>query len=147
MDVTLVTAGYQFPETRFVLDADEVRAYRDAVGDTSPLYERCPSLVPPMAVAALALRHMLSVLELPPGAVHAGQELTFQRPVELGQELVCRAQVSQAAQRRQWRTVMVEFQMEICPPQTSTKSAMPSLEPSAGIVGRTSLFINLEGSE
>ena len=136
MDITQLAAGHQLPKTRLVLDAQAVRSYRDAVGDASPLYGEDPSLVPPMAVAALSLRHMLRALTLPPGTVHAGQELSFRQPVAVGQEVVCRAQVSQVGQRKGWLSLVIEFQVDAQQPQAHTPA----------LAGRIILFISLRSS-
>ena len=53
----------------------------------------CDTLVPPMAVATLSIRALIEASPLPPGTLHAGQELSFQRAVQVGEELTVDASV------------------------------------------------------
>ena len=131
MSIATLKAGEALPSARFTLTAEAVAAYRDAVGDEAPLYREEPSLVPPTALAALAVKHLLEALELPPGTVHAAQELTFQRSTMAGQELVCRAHIDQSGERRGWHFVTVDFQIEDAAGQTA-------------VAGRSNLLIPAE---
>lgn len=94
--------GEQFSATSFVLDEEAVARYLEAVED-----EALPRLaqaegkawVPPMAVAALALRSLMEEMVLPAGAIHGSQELEFVRAVEAGERITCRAWLSHRSQR------------------------------------------------
>ncbi len=94
--------GHQFSATTFVLDEEAVARYLEAVED-----EALPRLaqaegkawVPPMAVAALALRSLMEEMVLPAGAIHGSQELEFVRAVEAGERITCRAWLSHRSQR------------------------------------------------
>ena len=84
---------------RFELDADTIRDYVAAVDDGSSVQDGGAPLAPPMAVAALMLRGVVSDLELPGGTLHTGQELEFARTVRAGDELDCTATVAQSSVR------------------------------------------------
>jgi len=105
--------GHQFSATSFVLDEDAVARYVEAVED-----EALPRLaqaegkawVPPMAVAALALRSLMEEMVLPAGAIHISQELEFVRAVEAGERITCRAWLSHRSQRGGWWVLAVEME-------------------------------------
>ena len=105
--------GHQFSATSFVLDEDAVARYVEAVED-----EALPRLaqaegkawVPPMAVAALALRSLMEEMVLPAGASHISQELEFVRAVEAGERITCRAWLSHRSQRGGWWVLAVEME-------------------------------------
>jgi acyl dehydratase len=105
--------GYQFGATSFVLDEGGVARYLEAVED-----EALPRLaqaegkpwVPPMAVAALALRSLMEEMVLPAGAIHASQELEFLRAVEVGEGITCRAWLSRRSQRGGYWVLAVEME-------------------------------------
>jgi len=110
IDPSLLRPGHQFPTARIRLDREAVTAYRQAVEDGSPVY-RGSDLAPPMAVAAFALRELLKSLELRPGAVHAGQELEFQRPCRIGEALNFQGTLVQNATRGGWRFLVVDLRV------------------------------------
>jgi hypothetical protein len=104
--------GHELPAVCFRLGADDVRRYLDAVEDCSDAYGRGPegpAWVPPLAVAALALRAILEQVELPAGTLHAGQEVEFRRPVAVGSSLHARARVAQRSEMRGAVISVVEF--------------------------------------
>jgi len=102
--------GQQFSAASFVLDEEAVARYLEAVED-----EALPRLaqaegkawVPPMAVAALALRSLMEEMTLPAGSIHASQELEFVRAVEAGERVTCRAWLSHRSQRGGWWVLAV----------------------------------------
>jgi hypothetical protein len=104
--------GHELPAARFRLSADDVRRYLEAVEDRSSAYglgPDGPAWVPPLAVAALALRAILEQVELPPGALHASQEVEFRRPVPVGASLHSRARVAQRSEMRGAVISVIEF--------------------------------------
>ena len=72
--------GHELPPSAFELSPEWVREYVAAVEDGA-IGLLGPDIVPPMAVAALAVRALLDRAALPPGAVHIGQEIAFRRAV------------------------------------------------------------------
>jgi acyl dehydratase len=98
--------GYQFPAAIFTLTDEWVAAYTSAVGDS-----RSAGFVPAMAVATLAVRALLERASLPPGALHAGQELSFLRPVRVGEELTAGARIVSRGERAGW--VLMSLDLEV----------------------------------
>ena len=100
--------GHEFPPTTFTLSPEWVAAYIDAVGDAA-IRDAGSALVPPMAVAALSIRAMIEASPLPPGTLHAGQELAFHRAVGIGEQLIVRARVVSRGERAGWVLLSVDF--------------------------------------
>jgi acyl dehydratase len=97
--------GHQFSATSFVLDKETVARYLEAVEDQAlPRLAQAEgkAWVPPMAVAALALRSLMEEMTLPAGAIHGSQEFEFLRAVEVGERITCRAWLSHRSQRAGW---------------------------------------------
>jgi acyl dehydratase len=111
--IEVLDKGHQFSAKSFLLDEEAVARYLEAVED-----EALPRLaqaegrawVPPMAVAALALRSLMEETELPAGAIHASQEFEFLRAVEVGERITCRAWLGHQSQRGGWAALAVELE-------------------------------------
>lgn len=106
-----LTPGYEFPSTVIALDGETVLRYLTATEDDNALYWRdgALSLVPPLAVAALAFRAIAQELALEPGSLHTGQELEFRRPVAIGERLTTAARVTASSKRRGFTALVVEL--------------------------------------
>lgn len=101
-------AGYEFPPGNYKLDAARVSQFLQAVQDSSyPYLEN--RLVPPMAVAALAMAALSNTISLPPGAVHVSQELSFLGTVSLGENLTSYARLSRTQKRGKLHLITVDF--------------------------------------
>jgi acyl dehydratase len=100
--------GHEFPPTTFTLSPEWVDAYIDAVGDAA-IRDAGTGLVPPMAVAALSIRALIEASPLPPGTLHAGQELAFHRAVRIGEELTVAARIVSRGERAGWVLLSVDF--------------------------------------
>lgn len=103
-----VVAGQDLGKAGFRLEASMVREYLSAVEDSSELYKE-GTLVPPTAIAALGVRAILEELSLPPGTLHAAQELTMHRAAAAEDAVICKARVAQSSERQGWQFVVVEF--------------------------------------
>lgn len=103
-----LTKGSTFPSSTFALSDADVEAYLAATGDRafSALGDR--SRVPPLAAAALVLKAMLESFDLPPGAVHTGEEIEFARPIAPGEPIRCETKVTQSSDRQGYRFATVE---------------------------------------
>jgi len=113
MNIELLEKGHRFPPVSFLLDEAAVGQYLEAVEDTAlPALRRAEgqAWVPPIAVAALALRGLMEAMGLPPGAVHGSQEFEFRRPVAVGERLASRAWVAHRSQRSGWLALAVEME-------------------------------------
>jgi hypothetical protein len=106
--------GHELPPAQFRLGVDDVRCYLEAVEDHSNAYGQGPegpAYVPPLAVAALALRAILEQVALLAGALHAGQEVEFRRPVAVGASLRSRARVAQRSEMRGAVVSVIDFEV------------------------------------
>jgi acyl dehydratase len=99
--------GHTFPAIQFTVDAESSRAYRDATGDSLALYEE-QGVVPPLAVAALALGALMKVIELPDGTLHGNESLQAHAPVPVGAMLETAPTVTRNATRA--GTVFTSFE-------------------------------------
>ena len=66
-------------------------------------------MLSPMMVAAFGLRCVLADLEIPDGALHAGQELEFMRAVHVGDALTYSARIGQNSVRGDWRFMAIDL--------------------------------------
>jgi len=109
LDYSLLQPGREVSRKLVDLDLEAISAYLEAVGDESLLLSRNgdETFAPPMAIAAFSLRGILEELALPGGAVHGGQELSFDRAVPIGEPLQCSGTISQNSVRRAWRFLIV----------------------------------------
>jgi acyl dehydratase len=62
-----------------------------------------------MAVAALSIRTLLASASLPPGAVHAGQEITVHRAARTGERLAAAARIVSRGERQGWVLMSVDL--------------------------------------
>ena len=106
-----LTAGYELPSTVLALDAQTVERYLRATEDDNALYwhDGAVHLVPPLAVAALALRGIAQEVALAPGSLHTGQELLFRRLVTVGERLTAQAHVTASSRRRGFVALAIDL--------------------------------------
>lgn len=108
IDYSKLETGQQLSGQSLVLDAKAVGEYISAVADESSLLATDGTpLVPPMAIAALALSAVINTLQIPGGTIHASQELSFGAAVPVGATLECTATLAQNSVRRNWRFIVV----------------------------------------
>jgi acyl dehydratase len=86
-------AGQEFPAAAFQVDSATASDYLKAVEEDSVIYQNT-GLVPPMAVAALALKALINAISMPPGTIHVSQEFEFMAAVSTQDTLTSRATVS-----------------------------------------------------
>jgi acyl dehydratase len=103
--------GHEMPPLTFELSPEWVREYVAAVEDEA-IGTLDEGLVPPMAVAALAVRSLLEGAQLPPAAVHLGQEMAFLKPVRVGERLAVRARVVSRGERQGWVLMGIDLNVE-----------------------------------
>jgi hypothetical protein len=99
--ITELAAGFAFEPVTFSVDVEKARSYREAVGDKLSFYDET-GLVPPLAVAAIALGELLKSVSLPDGTLHVNESLSFRAAVQAGAMLECRAVLAQRSQRAGW---------------------------------------------
>ena len=103
--------GHELPPSAFELSPEWVREYVAAVEDEA-IGLLGPELVPPMAVAALAVRALLERASLPPGAVHIGQEIAFRWAARVGERLSAAARIVSRGERQGWVLMGIELSVE-----------------------------------
>jgi hypothetical protein len=96
--LTDLSAGHQFEPVTFTVDAQRVRDYLAACGDSVALYER-QNVAPPLAIAAFALGALLEEVTLPEGTLHISENLSFHKPVPLDGDVECSARLAQRSVR------------------------------------------------
>ncbi len=106
-----LSKGHQMPPSTFELSPEWVREYVAAVEDEA-IGTLDGDLAPPMAVAALAVRSLLEGAELPPGAIHVGQEMTFLRPLRAGERLAVQARVASRGERQGWVLMGIDLNVD-----------------------------------
>ena len=99
--------GFRFPPTPVDISPDWVRQYLEATDDKASDSDT----VPPMALAALAIRTLLNNARLPEGAIHAGQELECLAPVQAGQRIVVAAEIISKGERAGWQLLTVRMEV------------------------------------
>jgi len=93
-----LSLGHEFPSQSYLLDSQTISNYLEAVKESSDLY-KSGGLVPPMAVAALAMGALAASITYPPGTVHVSQELAFLNLVRVGDTITCHSKVSRKVDR------------------------------------------------
>jgi acyl dehydratase len=99
-----LTTGFTFPPSQFEIDARTVKDYLQAVGGDFGIYD---GIVPPMAIAALAMAAMGESFELLPGTVHVTQELEFTSSIKIGEILTSYAKVNRKVIRGKFHMLTV----------------------------------------
>ncbi len=125
--------GYEFPPASFDLSDEWVDAYAASVEDEA-IGALDGGFVPPMAVAALAIRALLENASLPPGTLHAGQELAFTAPVRRGEMLTVASRIASRGERAGWALMGVELRVARAGEDVMTGKAtitMPAAEGAA----------------
>jgi len=97
--------GFQFPTFDFRISPEDARRYAEAVESQAPD-------LPPLAVAAFALRRLLETMELPPGSLHASQDVEFIRTATTDRPLTVRALVAQRSERAGFVAAVIEFTVD-----------------------------------
>lgn len=111
IDYSKLETGQELSSQTLTLDSKAVGEYTAAVSDTSsPIASDGTPLVPPMAIAALALSAVINTLQIPGGTIHASQDLGFGAAVPVGTTLQCRATIAQNSVRRGWRFLAVNME-------------------------------------
>ena len=104
-------AGHEFPTVQYTLDKSTVQAYLEAVGETSDLYKNT-DLVPPTAVAALAMAALAEGTQFPPGCIHTSQKLDFKHSTHTGDIIQCHSRISQSRKRAGMHFITIAFHVE-----------------------------------
>lgn len=97
--------GFEFPPVSYELTSSNIAEYEEAVETSSPI----ENFIPPLAIAAYAMKAISQTVPLPPGSVHTSQELEFFKPVAVGENISCQARIIQKISRANLNMVMIEI--------------------------------------
>jgi acyl dehydratase len=103
IDYEGLTPGYEFPPASYELSASLISKYLKAVDSSNGRF------VPPLAIAAYAMTAMAGFLSLPPGSIHASQELEFLKLVPVGDVINCQARVARKLTRGKLQMLVLEI--------------------------------------
>ena len=99
--------GFEFPPTSYQLTEPVIAKYLEAVGETSDFLTS--GIVPPLAIAACAMTALSQSFTVPPGSIHASQELEFLRVVPIRTSISCGGKIAQKLERGSLNLVILEI--------------------------------------
>ena len=94
-----VQVGVPYPEKKFKVTEEAVKAYVAAVEDKEPLYES-ERLVPPAYAAVYTRWEALTGEQLENGTVHMKQVFRYRKPIHWNEILTLRGQVKEKMEKR-----------------------------------------------
>ena len=100
-----LAVGFEFAPAAYYLDSSLVSKYLKSVGAD----EDAAKYVPPLAIAAYAMAALAKSLALPPGSIHAAQELEFLKLVPVGTSISYRGRVAQKLSRGKLNMLVIEL--------------------------------------
>ena len=100
--------GQEFPPAAFQVDSATVADYLKAVEEDNVIYQNT-GLVPPMALAALALKALINTISMPPGTIHVSQEFEFIDAANTRDTLTSQARVSRVQERGKLHLMTVDI--------------------------------------
>ena len=101
--------GVPYPEKKFKVTEEAVKAYLAAVEDDTPLYFE-EQLVPPAYAAVFTRWEALTGEQLEDGTVHAKQEFHYLKPIHWDEMLTLRGQVKDKKEKRGLRFVVQQVE-------------------------------------
>ena len=104
-----VRVGHEFPPAPLDFSRESVVSLLESLEAQLPQGEDGEELVPPSVVASLSLGALLRQTTLPPGALHASQEVHVRRPIPVGVNALCRAVVANTSQRAGMTIISLNF--------------------------------------
>ncbi len=125
------TTGDRLDLRTLRVDQGLVDAYLEAVGEDNSIYHSL-DCVPPLALAAHVLGALIETLSLPPGTIHAAQEMECHGLVSLGQEVSCQAMLSRPVRRGDWSIMAAQFQVLSPAGETLLDGKTTVMIPNAG---------------
>lgn len=100
------------------LSREAVVGLLDSIEAALPQDQNGVELVPPSVVASLSLGVLLQHVSLPPGSLHASQEIRIWRPIFVGTRAVCEAVVANVSNRAGMTLVSLDFNVESHPDES-----------------------------
>ena len=100
-------AGHRFPSISYDLTESLITKYLDAVGEQREFLEE--RVVPPLAIAACAMTALSESFSVPPGSIHAAQDLEFCRSVPLDERVSCSGKIASRLERGRLNLISIEI--------------------------------------
>ena len=119
-----VHAGQKFTPTPLDLSRKAVVSLLDSIEAALPEDENGAELVPPSVVASLSLGVLLQHVSLPPGSLHASQEIRMWYPISVGTRAVCEAVVANVSNRAGMTLVSLDFNVESHPDESDASQQL-----------------------
>ena len=104
-----LTTGFNFAPSAFKVDAKTVALYLKATDDHNAEYE--DKLIPPMAIAAMAMKAMAERFDLLPGTVHVSQQLEFLNTASIDETLTSYAGVARKIVRGKFHMLTISIKV------------------------------------
>ena len=102
-----LAVGHEFPPTSYQLTESVISRYVEAVGGQQDFLKS--GIVPPLAIAAYAMDALAKSFSVPPGSIHASQELEFLKVVPIGTTISCGGKVAQKVERGRLNLIVLEI--------------------------------------
>ena len=99
--------GFEFPPTSYELTETLIAKYLEAVDEETDFL--AAGTVPPLSIAACAMTALSQSFTVPPGSIHASQELEFLKPVPIGARVSCGGRIAQKLERGRLNLIVLEI--------------------------------------
>ena len=99
--------GFEFPPITYELTESVISKYLEAVDEETDFLTS--GTVPPLAIAACAMTALSQSFTVPPGSIHASQELEFLKVVPIGAIINCGGKIAQKLERGRLNLVILEI--------------------------------------
>ena len=99
--------GFEFPSISYELSESVIAKYLEAVGERPNFL--ASGVVPPLAIAACAMTALSQSFVVPPGSIHASQELEFLKLVPIGATISCGGSIAQKLGRGRLNLIVLEI--------------------------------------
>ena len=104
-----LAVGFEFPPTSYELTEPVIAKYLEAVGEETDFLTS--GIVPPLAIASCAMTALSQSFTVPPGSIHASQELEFLKIVPIGTNVSCGGKIAQKLERGSLNLVILEIKV------------------------------------
>jgi len=106
-----VQIGEEFGPVEYVLSAETIAQYAEAIGDPHPWYTgNSPfdgPIAPPTIAALFQSKALRSEFSVPPGTIHAKQEFEFLNPVKPGMRILSYGKIESKYMKRDRKYVEI----------------------------------------
>lgn len=122
--------GFALPTATFRLEASAVADYLKAVGDDGRAYG---DLVPPLAVAAFALKALSSSVVMLPGLVYTEAKIELSGVARVGDTIKCFGKVSRKVKWDDFTLLTLAFSIQKQSGETIMKGGTGLILPTSGL--------------